>query len=513
MKIIRKSILTTLIITLAGVASVAQAQHQRPYRLTDRAMQQVIRRIEVRANRFKASLDRALDRSRLDQTRREDNINQLVSEFELASNQLRGNFNRRESTMADVRMVLERAAWIDRFMQRHRMQAAAERDWRLLRNDLNSLATAYQLAWNWHTPPSGNYGMEPQLSGTYRLNAAQSEDARLAVERVVRRLPYSQRQRISEALLARIEVPEMLALERRGRNVTLASSRAPRTVFEADGREHMEQYPNRNLTSRVRAQLIGDQLTINSTGDRATDYSVTFDPLGNGSRIRVTRRLYAERLTNPVIIQTVYDRVSDQARWTVFTRGYSYPVAGGVVGNYLVPNGLSLVTRLNNDLTSERSRAGDRFSLTVLSPAAYEGATIEGSVGNIDRSGRLKGRTEMALNLNQIRLRNGQMYRFDGIIESIRTINGETVQVDAEGAVRSDDSQTERTIERSAIGAAIGALIGAIADGGKGAAVGAAVGAGAGAGSVYIQGRDTFELGSGTELTIRSASPGESAVR
>lgn len=513
MKLMRRTISAILIIGLAGIVIAAQAQYQRPYRLNDQAMQQLIRRIEVRADRFKISLDRALDRSRLDQTRREDNINQLVSDFEQATNHLRVRFNRRESTIADAQAALERAAWIDRFMVRHRLQSTAERDWRLLKNDLNSLASAYQFGWNWDTPPGGLYGMEPQLTGTYRLNVAQSEDARLAVERLVRGLPYVQRQRISEALLARINVPDVLSLERRGQVVTLASSRAPRTTFEADGREHLERYPNRNLTSRVRSSFIGDQLTINSTGDRATDYSVTFDPLENGRRLRVTRRLYAERLTQPLVIQTIYDRTSDRARWNVFTAASRHPLPGRTADDSIVPNGMLLVTRLNNDLSTERARAGDRFTLTVLSPSGYEGATIEGSVGNIDRSGRLSGRTEMSLNLDQIRLRNGRTYRFDGFIESIRAANGETVQVDTEGTVEDDDSQTERTIQRSAIGAAIGAIIGAIADGGKGAAIGAAVGAGAGAGSVYIQGRDEFVLMSGSELTVRTATFGESALR
>jgi hypothetical protein len=113
----------------------------------------------------------------------------------------------------------------------------------------------------------------------------------------------------------------------------------------------------------------------------------------------------------------------------------------------------------------------------------------------------------MALNLNQIRMANGQTYRFEGVIQSVRTANGEEVSLDTEGMVREDDSQTERTVKRGAIGAAIGAIIGAVAGGGKGAAVGAVLGGGAGAGSVYIQGRNDLELMSGSEITIRAIAP------
>ncbi len=144
--------------------------------------------------------------------------------------------------------------------------------------------------------------------------------------------------------------------------------------------------------------------------------------------------------------------------------------------------------------------------MTVRSPSQYDGATIEGYVTNVNRSGRVTGRSEMTLNFDTIRLRNGRTYRFAGIVETVRTPSNETVRVDNEGAVREDD-QTGRTIQRTAIGTAVGAIIGAIAGGGKGAAIGAVIGAGAGAGSVYVQGREDLELTTGTEFTIRASGP------
>ncbi len=79
-----------------------------------------------------------------------------------------------------------------------------------------------------------------------------------------------------------------------------------------------------------------------------------------------------------------------------------------------------------------------------------------------------------------------------------------TISVDNEGTVE-EESQTEKTIQRSAIGAALGAIIGAISGGGNGAAIGAAIGAGGGAGTVIVQGRDQLDLPRGTELTITSS--------
>jgi phage tail tape-measure protein len=149
---------------------------------------------------------------------------------------------------------------------------------------------------------------------------------------------------------------------------------------------------------------------------------------------------------------------------------------------------------------------GDRFTLRVTDPEEFSGATIEGHVSQIERSGRLTGRSVMTLDFDSIRLRDGRSYNFGGLVEGVRTTGGEVVRVDTEGAVR-DDSQTTKTETRAAIGTAVGAIIGAIAGGGKGAAIGAILGAGGGAGSVYVQGRNDLELNRGTEITIRAGAP------
>jgi hypothetical protein len=145
--------------------------------------------------------------------------------------------------------------------------------------------------------------------------------------------------------------------------------------------------------------------------------------------------------------------------------------------------------------------------MTVQSPSEYAGAVIEGYVGQVARSGRLTGRSELALNFDRIRLRNGATENFEGYIESVRNPNGDTVRVDNEGVIAEKKGQTTNTVTRGGVGAALGAVIGAIAGGGKGAVIGAAVGAGAGAGSVYVQGRDDLSLGNGAEFTIHATAP------
>jgi hypothetical protein len=305
-------------------------------------------------------------------------------------------------------------------------------------------------------------------------------------------------------IIRRLQSPDRLALERRGRTLAMASSLGQPATLELDGRVRTEQTP-RGRTIQVRADQIGDRLTISTTGDRGNDYRVTFEPEDGGRRLRVTRVLDIDGLNRPISVFSTYNRVAEVAEMDLWQE--SSRVGGNRSrGRVALPNGTQLVTTLNDTISTRQNREGDRFSLTVESPNEYRGAIIDGYIGKVDPSGRLTGRPELGFNFERIRLTNGTTHEFEGYIESVRTPNGEIIRVDNEGVVEERSGQTERTVTRTGVGAAIGALIGAIAGGGKGAAIGAVVGAGAGAGSVFIEGRDNLELPGGTELTIRASS-------
>jgi hypothetical protein len=502
------------------------------YRMNDRQLDALLRRIEDGSTRFRSDLDSSLDRSRYDGTRAEDNINQFVRDFASATEQLRSRFNGRTSVAADVENVLRQATYIDDFIQRQSPAYRVRNDWTTLKGDLNQLATAYNLAWNWDvrslpsypgagTTAGGNYGGNyggnrgavGRLTGTFRLDTSQSDNPNTVADNATRNLPYNDRQRVRDQVMRRLEAPEMIAIERNGNNVTIASSRAPQTTFVANGGESREQLPNGSY-ARVAAQITGDRLVVSSAGNRETDFSVTFDPIEGGRRLRVTRQIWNSSLgQNPLVVTNVYERTSDTAQWNVYTgttAGYdqtgqngSYPTANG---DFVVPDGQMLTATLNTDLSTKNVNVGDRFTMTVNSPSQFQGATIEGHVASVNRSGRVTGRSDMSLNFDSIRL-NNRTSQFAGFIDSVRAMNGETVQVDNEGTVRDSNSQTKTTEQRAAIGTAVGAIIGAIAGGGKGAVIGAVVGAGAGAGSVYVQGRGDLDLLSGSEVTIRASAP------
>ena len=298
----------------------------------------------------------------------------------------------------------------------------------------------------------------------------------------------------------------MLAIDQRGNNVTISSTRAQQIQFVANGGEQVETANGR--TVRVRSTLTRDTLRIERSGERANDFSVTFESVDNGRQLLVTRQLYSDRFTQPVVVRSYYDKSSDVAQLNLYeTNPESRTGSVTATGDFVVPNGTELIGVLNQDLSTRNVQENDRFTMTVRSPGQFDGATIEGYVTGVDRAGRITGRSQATLNFDTIRLRNGQTYRFAGILANVRTPNGDVVRVDTEGAVRDDDNQTNRTVTRTAIGTAVGALIGAIAGGGKGAAIGAVIGAGAGAGSVYVQGRTDLELPAGTEITVQATGP------
>jgi hypothetical protein len=352
-------------------------------------------------------------------------------------------------------------------------------------------------------PPYGTQNGVQALTGTYRVDRSRSEDVRTVAERAARNLSYNERTRVLDIVSRRLDPPEEMAIDVRGRTVTMASTRAAQVSFDADGRERVETAPNGG-TIRTRAWLSGNQLTVDTTGARGNEFHVVFQPMDYGRTLTVTRRVFLQELNQSVEVRSNYQKVGDVARFDIYNpqSDTQYPTNG----TFVVPDGTRVIGALQDSLSTRTAAAGDRFRLRVTDPVEFRDAIIEGHVSNIQRSGRLTGRSQMALDFDNIRLRDGRSYRFAGLLENVIANGGETIRVDTEGAVR-DDNQTTRTGERAAIGTAVGAIIGAIAGGGRGAAIGAIVGAGAGAGSIYVEGRNDLELMRGTELTIRSGAP------
>ncbi len=312
--------LIALVVLSAG-ATFAQTQ---TYRGTFRSMRQLILRIENRTDVFRNTLNSQSQARIYGNTG--ERLDVLAQDLDTAITQLRTRFDQRQSSTADAQEVLNRAALVDRFMTtRNVRNAAVVRSWTNLRTDLNLLATAYNLSWPTNTGPIPGpvYGTS-RLTGTYRLDPAQSDDPGQAADRATQSAGLGDRTRLRDQLASRLESPDEIAIELRGRDVTLASSRAPQISFTADGVERVETMPN-GRTMRARATLSGDQLIVSSTGNRDTEFNVTFNPIDNGRRLSVTRRVYVQNLSRPVVVQSTYNRTSDVARFDINPSPSTYP--------------------------------------------------------------------------------------------------------------------------------------------------------------------------------------------
>ena len=145
--------LLTLAFMCLATASQLHAQVVgQPYRLSDKEVGRMIKQIEEQTKTFRKSLDHALDHSRVNGSRREDDINSFVKAFEEQTKRLHDHFDHHKSVAADVQAVLDRAAGIDSFMARQRLRERAENDWFTLRGNLDELARAYGVEWRWNGP-------------------------------------------------------------------------------------------------------------------------------------------------------------------------------------------------------------------------------------------------------------------------------------------------------------------------------------------------------------------------
>ena len=326
-------------------------------------------------------------------------MNDALRGFKKATDQLRIGFDAGQLVSDDVQRLLDQAKPLDNFMRDNSTTDRSRTDWSTLRADLDALGRAYNLDSNWGSfPTSPPVSKTNHLTGTFRLDLSRSDNSRDKAQRATQNLRTSEREEVVDQILPRLESPEMLMIERRGATITIASSLAPQATFEADGRERQEQLPNGRST-RVIATLRGEQLVVSLNGYKENDFNVTFDANDNDRSLRVRRQIYSDRLTKPVVVDSIYNRTADVAQWS---GNNDSPVPTGPNGAsnsaFVVRDGETVLAVLNNDLSTKQAKQGDRFSLTVRQPSQYEGAVIEGTVGNVDPGGRLSGRSEMSLN-------------------------------------------------------------------------------------------------------------------
>ncbi len=162
-----------------------------------------------------------------------------------------------------------------------------------------------------------------------------------------------------------------------------------------------------------------------------------------------------------------------------------------------IPAGTLVTVRLREGLSSEKNQLDEAFQATLDTPLIVDGFVIaergsvqRGRIVELERSGRVKGRALLALQLNQLTTADGQKV----------DITTDTFRKEQESGVKGD-------VAKAGVAAGVGAVIGAIAGGGKGAAIGAGIGGAAGAGGAMITRGKPADLPSETRLSFRLKEP------
>jgi hypothetical protein len=179
-------------------------------------------------------------------------------------------------------------------------------------------------------------------------------------------------------------------------------------------------------------------------------------------------------------------------------QAYRQPQAYATLPDSLtIPAGKAIFVRLNEPLSSDHNRAGDTFTATLEQPivvdgwlVAHRGETVVGSVTAAQKAGRVKGVSQLGLDLVELTVVDGQQL----------SINTELWQGSAGTSHGADAAGIATTT-------GVGTIIGAAANGGEGAGIGAGIGAAAGIAAVLLTRGKPTVLAPETALTFRLRSP------
>lgn len=115
------------------------------------ALRAAIQRLERRAENFERRVDRELDRSRYDDRRREDRINDIARDFTNAAERLEDaydggrNMNR---SYNEARRVVDLAQRLENAIYRSRLDNRLQNEWSSIRQDVYTIASAYNISYN-----------------------------------------------------------------------------------------------------------------------------------------------------------------------------------------------------------------------------------------------------------------------------------------------------------------------------------------------------------------------------
>jgi opacity protein-like surface antigen len=118
-------------------------------RYDDRYVKDSVQRLDRLSKDFERDMDRALDRSRVDGTRREDQINSVVHDFRRAVGDLKsrvGNGRDLNRSVNEAQRVMNLADQVDRLGAR-RLDSRTASEWSQIQNELRNISDIYGIGY------------------------------------------------------------------------------------------------------------------------------------------------------------------------------------------------------------------------------------------------------------------------------------------------------------------------------------------------------------------------------
>ncbi|HXT73430.1 MAG TPA: hypothetical protein VN785_06220 [Candidatus Angelobacter sp.] len=172
-----------------------------------------------------------------------------------------------------------------------------------------------------------------------------------------------------------------------------------------------------------------------------------------------------------------------------------------------VPSGTRLPLVLHNAISTRSAQPGDPVYLETLFPIVIDsrilipaGSYVSGEVTEAKRPGRVRGRGEIKIKLDNLILPNGYQASFNASPTDAGTGGNESIG--KEGTIKGDSNKAGdagTVLETTAAGAGIGGIVGRSA---TGAGIGAGAGAAAGLLAVLLTRGPEAELPRGTTLDV-----------
>ena len=170
-----------------------------------------------------------------------------------------------------------------------------------------------------------------------------------------------------------------------------------------------------------------------------------------------------------------------------------------------IPKDVEIILELQEDVNTEITREGERFTAKVVSPMELDGAIVEGHVEKMQIPGRIKRKAELQLSFDRIVINGNRWSNFSGVLTEVVAVKGDNVRrVTDEGTAVGQSSVKGDVIKVSA-STGTGAGVGAIFGGPVGLAIGAGVGAAFGIGSALVDRGKHIRLNKNQQLKVRSS--------